>query len=376
MKQRLLWFSTALFFFFSWSAMAQLANPPIVTVFTGSGTQFAATFDGSTFNTTGCGIATTVDGYPAWGPTDAIRRGDFDGDGRLDLASVNGGTIMIKTTTGSTNNCLQSLSPAFVSSQWGASSYTWAADFNGDGKADVASASAGDIHMKLSNPGDGFAGFTSETWSVVNSWAAPEWTFVGDFNGDGKADIASANGGSVYMKLSRVGGGFDSQTWPVANLWGGAGYARVGDFNGDGKDDIASPSAGSVYMKLSSGTGFTSQTWTVSNQWGGAGYTWVADFNGDGRDDFASADGGTMRMKISLGWGFSSQDWLVTNAWGGSGYTWVIDFNGDGLKDIVSASGTTLYVKKNLSSGFVSQVFTFGGSFAPADTTWALDHTP
>jgi len=79
--------------------------------------------------------------------------------------------------------------------------------------------------------------------------------------------------------------------------WGGSGYTFVGDFNGDGKDDIASASGGSIYLKLGSSSGFSSKTISVDNRWGGSGYTFVGDFNGDGKDDIASASGGSIYFK-------------------------------------------------------------------------------
>ena len=61
-------------------------------------------------------------------------------------------------------------------------------------------------------------------------------------------DIASARGGNMYMKLSS-GNGFTSETWPVVNAWGSSGYTRVGDFNGDGMTDIASARDDNKFMK-------------------------------------------------------------------------------------------------------------------------------
>jgi RHS repeat-associated protein len=183
---------------------------------------------------------------------------------------------------------------------------------------------------------------------------------LGDFNGDGLSDIASAYGGNVYMKLS-TGSGFTSQTWTVPAAWGEAGYTWLGDFNGDGLSDIASAKFGNVYMHLSTGKGFTSQTWTVPNAWGGAGYTWLGDFNGDGLSDIASAYGGNVYMKLSTGSGFTSQTWTVPAAWGEAGYTWLGDFNGDGLSDIASAKFGNVYVHLT-SSPLTDLMATIGSS--------------
>jgi hypothetical protein len=173
-----------------------------------------------------------------------------------------------------------------VTAKWGSSHFTWPGDFNGDGLTDIASATGGNIYMKLSK-GDGF---TSEDWSVTANWGNAPWTWTGDFNGDGLLDIASASGSNVYMKLSE-GNRFRSETWVTTALWGSDGYNWAEDFNGDGLTDIASVANGNVYIKLSTGTGFASKTYSVTAQWGSSPWTWVGDFNGDGLLDFASASG-------------------------------------------------------------------------------------
>jgi hypothetical protein len=86
----------------------------------------------------------------------------------------------------------------------------------------------------------------------------------------------------------------------------------VADFNGDGKADIASASSGKVYMNLSAGNAFEGRTWAVPDTWGSPGYTWVADFNGDGKADIASADSCTIYMHLSTGGRFANQAWYAT----------------------------------------------------------------
>ncbi|MEM9595762.1 MAG: VCBS repeat-containing protein, partial [Acidobacteriota bacterium] len=236
-------------------AITPLAASAEAFIFTVDGGNLASRhFTGTSWLTVLDFIPVSVYGVPAWGGSDFIRLGDFNGDGRFEVASPRGGHILVKYVDTRLNS-LNSAPPASVSGQWGGASYVR----------------------------------------------------VGDFNGDGRDDFASPNGGSVYMKLGRSGVyRFDSQTWGVQPSWGGSAYTFVGDFNGDGRDDIASGSGGSMYMKISTGSGFISQTWNVSNEWASGGYTWVGDFNGDGLSDIASANGGTVYMKISTGVGFSS----------------------------------------------------------------------
>ena len=193
-------------------------------------------------------------------------------------------------------------------------------------------------------------GFDAASWTVPAQWGHDAWTWIGDFNGDGLMDIASASGSNVYMKLSN-GNGFDTATWTVPAQWGTYKWTWTGDFNGDGLTDIASARGSNVYMKLSNGNGFDAATWTVPAQWGSYLWTWVQDFNGDGLTDIACASGSNVYMKLSNGNGFEAATWTVPAQWGSYKYTWVQDFNGDGRPDIASASGSNVYMK--LSESFV-----------------------
>lgn len=366
-------------------------NPRIITL-DGSnqlGTNYDNDFGNNLFATAVCENPTTIQGIQAWGGTSYIRRGDFNGNGVLDLASPHGPWILIKTTDPNTifpggSQCLDHFGPKAVTNEWGGPEWTWVGDFNGDRKDDIASGSGGVVYMKLSNSS---GGFTSQTWSITTvqipfaPWTGPLWggsdyTWVGDFDGNGKDDIASAIGGSVRVHLS-TGTHFLNQTWNVTNDWAAGAWTRVGDFNNDGRDDIASASGSVVRMKISTGSGFSSQNWSVAATWGSAAYTWVADFNRDGRADFASGDAGNVRMKLSTGSGFTSVDWPVTNQWGGPQYTWVMDYDSDGYKDIVSAyNGWTIVTKRNTSgTGFDSASWNYFGWWGPAENTWALDYS-
>ena len=88
----------------------------------------------------------------------------------------------------------------------------------------------------------GFYEYTSTGTSLAfqGSWAQPVGAFdhatVGDFNGDGKADVAIHDNNAIHVYLSN-GRGFDfAGSWvsPV----GAIDYLGAGDFNGDGKSDI------------------------------------------------------------------------------------------------------------------------------------------
>lgn len=387
MKRILCWLVMGLLFL-----SPTLTAQGVVSIVTRNGDlRFISYFENGQFQTTNC-LNFEHPSTQVWGGTSYIRVGDFNGNGVLDVVSPHGGTLYIKTSDPDqiiSSPCFKSLPGFPVANSWGGANYTWVGDFNGDRKDDLASASGSSVFMKLSNPGSSlsFTGFTSPTWFLgvnppllpqVPLWGGSDYTFVGDFNGDNRDDIASAVGGSIRVHLS-TGSSFVSETWNTANDWAVAGWNRVGDFNGDGKDDIASANGATVHMKLSTGSGFIASNWSVTNGWGSAGYTWVADFNRDGRSDIASANAaaGVIHMKLSNGTGFSCPDWPASNQWGGPQYTWVIDYDSDGFKDIVSAyNGWTIVTKKNAAgTGFTSHSYNYLGSWGPAEFTFAFDRS-
>ena len=110
-------------------------------------------------------------------------------------------------------------------------------DFNGDDKADIAGfGNNGAWFVGLSNGTDKFAtGRAWAHWSIGSAWNR---LFVGDFNGDGKSDVAGfAYNGSWFVGL---GNGTDMfTTGPHNGRRRSAGLSFVADFNGDGKTDIA-----------------------------------------------------------------------------------------------------------------------------------------
>ena len=125
-------------------------------------------------------------------------------------------------------------------------------DFNGDGKPDLATANYGDDTVSvLLNLGDG--GFGPATTYAVGS--GPYQVIAGDFNGDGQPDLVTANYGpqativvTVSALINQGGGTFAPQvTFSV-------GYdpdaLALGDFNGDGRPDLAVANADSSSVSV------------------------------------------------------------------------------------------------------------------------------
>jgi hypothetical protein len=166
--------------------------------------------------------------YPA-----AIAVADFNGDGKLDVAVVNVSSASVSIFLGQGDGTLR-LAPganptgSFVSR-------IVAADFNGDGKVDLAVTNIGSntVGIYLGN-GDG----TFRPPTAVSAGLAPSAIAVADLNGDGKLDLVVVNSFGISIHLGRGDGTFVTAPNIIPNFTPNG--LAVGDFSGDGVLDLAS----------------------------------------------------------------------------------------------------------------------------------------
>jgi hypothetical protein len=227
----------------------------------------------------------------------ALAVGDFDGDGELDLAVANSGSQNVSVLLGNGDGTFQTAVDYGAGSS---PSSVGVGDFNGDGKLDLAVANGGsnNVSVLLGNGNGTFkAAVDYPTGSNSSSVA------VGDFNGDGKLDLAVANpglgnftDGIVSILLGNGDGTFQAAVnYPTGST--NSSSVAVGDFNGDGKLDLAVPNAdigenfiaGSVSILLGNGDG-TFQPEVSYAAGSNPSSVAVGDFNGDGRLDMVVAD--------------------------------------------------------------------------------------
>jgi hypothetical protein len=240
------------------------------------------------------------------------RHADFNGDGTKDVVNFqqgSDGSVFVALSTGS------SLTTPARWNPWGAFCYTGGTplvgDFNGDDRDDIAcdqQSSDGALFVALST-GSGFSAPTR--W---NTWGpfcyAGSTPIAGHFSGtrigghlvDDVACMQQSSDALVFVATS-TGSSFDPATqW---DSWGPFCYAGgtpvAGDFNGDGRDDLAcdqQSTDGALFVATSTGSVLNAPSrW---NAWGPFCYTGstplAGDFNGDGRDDLVcdqqSTDGG------------------------------------------------------------------------------------
>jgi hypothetical protein len=261
---------------------------------------------------------------------ESVAAGDFNGDGKLDLAVANQMSTNVSILLGDgTGHFKLASSPAVG---YGPVSVA-VGDFNGDGKLDLVVANA------LSNTVSILLGYGTGHFKLASSPAAgssPSSVAVGDFNGDGKLDLAVGNYGSntVSILLGDGTGNFTLASSPAVGE--GPMSVAVGDFNGDGKLDlaVANYNGNTVSILLGDGTGnfnLASSPAAGSSPWSVA----VGDFNGDGKLDLAVADMGTFTVSVLLGDGTGNFTLAASPAAGENFPSVAVgDFNGDGKLDL------------------------------------------
>jgi hypothetical protein len=261
------------------------------------------------------------------GPT-GIVSGDFNGDGRADLAVANRNAGSVSVLLGNGNGTFLPQQTFAV----GAGSYSAAtADFNGDGKLDLVVGNLNDntVSVLLGNGNGTFQ--TQHTYTV----GSPVSIVAADFNGDGKADLAVADksDATVSVLVNNGDGTFQArQTYAVGNL---PLSVAIGDIDGDGDGDLvvadASSSTISVLIGNGNGTFQPRQSIALSNAPISVA---LGDVNGDGKLDLAVADA-AFNIRVLLGNGNGALQTATAVAAGdGPGSVGVKDLDGDGKLDI------------------------------------------
>ena len=216
-----------------------------------------------------------------------VSPGDFNGDCKSDVLWQNSGTGLVYTWL---------MNGAAIGSQAGAEtlppSTGWViqgvGDFNGDGMADVLwrNTTSGQVYIWFMNGSTIASQASVETVSPSSGWNI---VGVGDFNDTGIADILWQNSisGQVYIWFMN-GSTITSQAQVgVVSPSSGWNIVGIGDFNGDGKADILweNGTNGQVYVWLMNGTTVSSQGTLESGvppSWAVLG---VGDFDGNGTSD-------------------------------------------------------------------------------------------
>jgi flagellin-like hook-associated protein FlgL len=235
----------------------------------------------------------------------------------------------------------------------GAGTQVAVGDINNDGRDDVLTAYGGSARVLLSN-GDGTFSAISLTPGTLGG--DPRKLFVGDFNGDGNADIANTNYVSgIYLRLGNGNGTFKAHSVIAASANLNFGMSGA-DINQDGKLDLVysgvSAGLGVVGVRLGNNDGsFKAAVETAVTAFTSVADVEIGDFNGDSILDAVAVGiaGGTDRAAILLGVGDGSFGTITTFA-GYRGRAALGDFNEDGKLDVVT-SGLAIGVRVALGNG-------------------------
>ncbi len=281
---------------------------------------------------------------PAGNGAQRVVTADFNGDGKPDLAIVNyyDNTVTILLNAGNSAFTQAVASPITVGNgPWDAA----VGDFNGDGKVDLAVVNENDntVSVLIGN-GDGT--FTAAPSGPIAVGVLPTAITVSDINHDGNLDlvVSNRNDGTVTILVGNGDGSFAASNGSPLTIGFAPGAIVSCDLNGDGIPDlaVADPDNYDVGIFLGHGDGtFSQASGSPVGTGNGPASLVAADFNRDGRMDLAVGDSGTSDVTILMGNGDGtftpSSDSPIT------GIDWpdwvsIGDFNNDGQTDLAIAN--------------------------------------
>ncbi|MDB5387996.1 MAG: conserved repeat domain, partial [Planctomycetaceae bacterium] len=289
-----------------------------------------------------------------WGstnyPPDSVPvSGDFNGDGILDVAiggfspvptnSSRGVAILLGRGDGSF--ALAGFQPT------GQSAVQLAvADFNNDGKLDVAAAISPafsgqtTVELLLGN-GDG----TLQSSVPLSDLKNPRTIIAADLNHDGKTDLLYTDVNTSALQVA-LGHGDGTFTVPAATpIPGGSNTIYVADMNRDSVPDVvltsSNASGATLYLLVGLGDGTFGTPTTVASGLQFQPSLAIADFNGDGKPDIASVDNSALLLFSGNGDGTFAPPQQIAAV---SGLFVVAgDFNGDGRPDLATNEAVPQY---------------------------------
>ena len=240
--------------------------------------------------------------------THGVATGDLNGDGSLDLVTESWGNNQVAVLFGDGKGSFNT-SATFLDVGKMPYQRVRVADVNGDGKADIITTNLeGDNVTVLL--GDGKGGFKQSVGSPFSCGDSPFNFAIGDVNKDGKPDLAIVNSPSSATRSGKDGltillgdgtGGFKMMTGSPFATGKVPNRVAIGDVNGDGVADIAvsSPDGNNITLFLMSSKSSVASSSTIAVSGKPKGLA-IRDLNGDGRGDLVIANNGDDIVTVML----------------------------------------------------------------------------
>jgi len=281
----------------------------------------------------------------------AVAVGDLNGDGKLDLAVALGNTAAVAILLGNGDGTFQ---PEHTVATAGSALYypvgLVVADFNHDGRLDIATANYTIGASVLLGNGDG----TFQHYKLLGSSQGPTWIAAGDFNNDRNIDLAvTTAAGTVDISLGDGTGAFETYSALATGSGTAPESVAVADLDGDGNLDlvVACYGANAVGVLLGNGDG-TFLPIELYGAGNGPIAVTLGDLNQDGIPDLVVTDlkGNGLSLFEGNGDGtFLPMPGYTTTTGSEPAASLIADLNADGTPEIVSVlyGSSALYVLEN-----------------------------
>jgi len=291
----------------------------------------------------GAGMFGTSTSFDVAKSPESVVVGDFNGDGRPDIATATQKNSMVSILLRANT---QSVSfEAVKNFSVGETPMSIAiGDINGDNKPDLVTGNydSGNISVLMGKEGER----VFESAQNFGVGEHPAAVVIVDINGDGKLDIITANAEKNAISILLGTGNMtplfeETKTFPVGI---DPQSIAMGDFNGDSKLDLATANFSGSNVSILLGTGISTQLFEKKADFQVDGKTnaiAVGDFNRDGKPDLATANKGNNTVSILLGTKTGLFRKAITYKIDGKGPGAIVisDFNGDNKPDLAVTNG-------------------------------------
>jgi len=221
-------------------------------------------------------------------------------------------------------------------------------DFNGDGLTDIAGIDPNNDMRLYTGDGAGHVIGGALMWPGGGLWWNYHLIAAADFTGDGHADLAGVDPYGNLLLFTGDGAGHltgGTMMWPTSGAFTGYRFLVAGDFTNDGRSDLAGvDGSGNLHLYVGDGAGHVTGgglMWPANGGWSGFTDITAGDFTGDGNVDIAGLNA-YHDMGLYLGdgaghlvvAGAGTPMWPTGGLWAGFTHIVAGDFDSDGFADI------------------------------------------